>query len=106
MRLLMRHPQGGSVLIELTLSPPGVLLTLSTDQASLVAGLRGRLSLLAARLACAGLRLMRCHVLHSALPGFATPPPNAHRALARLSLPPALFRAAAEALVVLSPPFR
>ena len=106
MRLLMRHPQGDSVLVDLALSPPGVLLTLATDQAPLVPGLRGRLSLLAARLACAGLRLMRCHVLHSTLPVLAPPMPNAHQALARLALPPALFRAAAEVLVVLSPPFR
>lgn len=106
LRLLLRHPQGGAVLIDLAWSPPGVLLTLSTDQALLVPGLRGRLSLLAARLTCAGLRLMRCHVLHSALPGFSEPAPNAHLSLARLGLPPALFRAAAEVLVVLSPPFR
>lgn len=106
LRLLLRLPQGGMVLIDMGLSPPGVLLTLSTDQAALVPGLRGRLSLLAGRLAGAGLRLMRCHVQHGTLPGFAAPAPNAHLALARHPLPPALFRAAAEALVVLSPPFR
>jgi hypothetical protein len=93
------------VLVEIALSPPGVL-TLSTDRAALVPGLRGRLSLLAARLGCAGLRLMRCHVLHAPCPSPARPPPMPTWRWRAWRLPPALFRAAAETLVALSPPFR
>ena len=75
-------------------------LTLTVADAASVAPLRAQVGAIAARMARAGLRLMRCHVRHDpdfAVPAAATTLP----AIGSHELPLALFRAGTEALEAL-----
>jgi hypothetical protein len=109
LRLALILPEIGPVLIELEVMGTAVALTLTAAGPLAVPALRSRVSLIAARMVHAGLRLMRCHVVH----GSAQAPTAAaavtepmHLPLSEAALPPALFRAAAETVAAFSPPFQ
>ena len=98
--LALTLPRWGPVALVLDVLDVQVGLTVIATQAHAVAPLRAQVGAMAARLARAGLRLMRCHVRH--VPDHAPPvqagQPNG---LADHELPLALFRAGAEALEAL-----
>ncbi len=108
MGLLLLLPGLGEVRIDVSVYGSAVALNLAAQSAESVPLLRSRTALIAASLARAGLRLMQCQVAPAppgqpmaALPATAQQLGSVHPAL-----PPGLFRAAAEVLNALSPPFQ
>lgn len=90
----------GRVTLVLDVLDVQVGLTLTVADAAAVAPLRAQVGAIAARMARAGLRLMRCHVRH--VPDFAPPAQAASApAIGGHELPLALFRAGSEALEAL-----
>lgn len=108
MGLLLVLPDLGEVRIDISMHGSAVALSLTTQNASAVPLLRSRTSLMATSLARAHLRLMQCQVActPSPLPMAALPATAQHLATFDATLPPGLFRAAAEVLNALSPPFQ
>ncbi len=98
--LALGLPQWGQVVLVLDVLDVQVGLTLITTEAASVGPLRAQVSAMVARLARAGLRLMRCQVRH--LPGVKPPTTAATQlSVAEHELPLALFRAGSEVLEVL-----
>lgn len=90
-------PRWGRVGLVLDVSEVRVGLTLIVNDAKAVPELQAQAGAIAARIAHAGLRLMRCQVLHQ--PDYRPPTTQATSvALAEHELPLALFRAGAEVL--------
>ncbi|MDZ7862134.1 hypothetical protein [Acidovorax sp.] len=101
-------PGLGPVRVDLELQGQAVAVVLCATGADAVALLHSRATLAAASLARSHLRLLHWQVLqHQPLPPVAPLPASAAQwGSADLALPPGLFRAAAEVLNALSPPFR
>lgn len=114
LHLRLALPDLGEVHIDLHLLGRAVGLRMAIAHEADAPLLRSRTSLMAASLARAGLRLAHWHVAQAppatASPqgGLPTTPAGAAQVLGQFdhALPPALFRAAAEVLSALSPPFR
>lgn len=108
MGLLLVLPDLGEVRIDVSMHGSAVALSLTAQNASAVPLLRSRTSLMATSLARDHLRLMQCQVActPSPLPMAALPATAQHLATFDTTLPPGLFRAAAEVLNALSPPFQ
>ena len=101
-------PGLGPVRVDLELLGTAVAAVLCASAADAVALLQSRATLAAASLARSHLRLLHWQVLHQQpLAAMAPLPASAPQwGPADLALPPGLFRAAAEVLNALSPPFR
>lgn len=99
--LAVSLPALGRVALTLDVLDVQVGLTVTAANAAAVAPLRAEVGAIAARMARAGLRLMRCHVRHD--PALATPTSAASTppAVGSHELPLALFRAGAEAMEAL-----
>lgn len=108
MGLLLTLPDLGEVCIDVAMQGSAVALSLTTHNAAAVPLLRSRTSLIATSLARARFRLMQCQVActSSPRPMAALPATAQHLASFDTTLPPGLFRAAAEVLNALNPPFR
>lgn len=108
MGLLLVLPDLGEVRIDVSVYGSAVALSLATQSAASVPLLRSRTSLITTSLARAGLRLMQCQVActPSPLPMAVLPATAQQLASVDTTLPPGLFRAAAEVLNALNPPFR
>lgn len=94
-------PHLGMVALMLDVLDVQVGLTLTVADAAAVAPLRAQVSGIAARMARAGLRLMRCHVRHDPQLAPPTSAATGTPAVGTHELPLALFRAGAEALEAL-----
>lgn len=98
--LAISLPALGRVALTLDVLDVQVGLTVTVASAAAVAPLRAEVGAIAARMARAGLRLMRCHVRHD--PALATPSTAvASPTVGSHELPLALFRAGAEAMEAL-----
>ncbi|HVR48877.1 MAG TPA: hypothetical protein VMS38_04020 [Pseudorhodoferax sp.] len=98
--LALTLPALGRVALTLDVLDVQVGLTVTVASAAAVAPLRAEVGAIAARMARAGLRLMRCHVRHDpalVTPTVAAPSPT----VGSHELPLALFRAGAEAMEAL-----
>lgn len=109
LRISLFQPDLGQVTIDVELRSDGAGLVLMAARPPMVPALRGRVGLIAARMAHASLRLMRCHVEQ----GIAYEPkgeeallPAVPQEVLAAALPEGLFRAAAETVAALSLPFR
>ncbi|NMM84897.1 hypothetical protein B2J88_11025 [Rhodococcus sp. SRB_17] len=108
MGLLLLLPGLGEVRIDVSMYGSAVALNLAAQSAESVPLLRSRTALIAASLARAGLRLMQCQVAPAppGQPMMALPATAQQLCSVHTALPPGLFRAAAEVLNALSPPFQ
>lgn len=108
LRLVLNLPEMGPARVDLLIFEQTVSLTLTAEQPRAVPVLRGRVGVIATRLALAGLRLVRCQV--NGGPAMAAPLPVAAsvalHTLSEAALSVTLFRAASETVAAFSPPFR
>jgi len=105
LRLVLMLAELGQVEIDVDVHDQAVVLAMTTAQPLAEVVLRRRVGLISARLAHAGLHLMRCHVMYRAMEPAAAD--DSHHPLAtEAHLPLLLFRGAAEVVAALSPPFQ